>query len=165
MATKQAEQSNSSNVSSDAAATLAALDAMVRKAAEETSNEAALANKEPRFVIGWSYDVYLRKNGLPPSEAAAAQWRRFNKETAKAHVSRMAELNAAGAKTKCGRSAVWNQKSKTYDTALTARVIEPDCRDIDLVRTAVIKAQAKAQESTAQKLNYLGSIGGRVEAE
>lgn len=152
MATKQAEQSNSSNVSSDAAATLAALDAMVRKAAEETSNEAALANKEPRFVIGWSYDVYLRKNGLPPSEAAAAQWRRFNKETAKAHVSRMAELNAAGAKTKCGRSAVWNQKSKTYDTALTARVIEPDCRDIDLVVRPSLRRKPRLRKARLKSL-------------
>lgn len=101
------------------------------------------AEPDVQFKVGWSYDVFLRKNKLSPSEAAGSEWKRLSREASKAQVARMAQLTDKGFKTTCKRTAIWNGKSKSWDTALTARVVSPDCDDADLIRDAYVKAQAR----------------------
>lgn len=104
---------------------------------------------ELQFKVGWSYDVFLRKNKLAPSENASSEWRRFNRETARAHVHTMAELTAAGMKTTCKRSAVWSMKDRRYNTAMTARVIQPGCDDGELIADCYVKQQARQAKTLA----------------
>lgn len=127
-----------------------AVDAVVNGTAE-LNRIAGLAGKsEPedvRFKIGWSYDIFLRKNNLAPSETAQAEWLERSREASKAQVALISQLTGAGLKTKCGRKAVYNKRDGRWDTALTARVVQPGCKDQDLILDAVVKAQARAAKS------------------
>lgn len=100
-----------------------------------------------QFKVGWSYDVFLKKNGFAPSATASETWHELSRTASKAQVALIAQLSGAGAKTKCSAKAVFNKKDGRFDTALTARVVQPGCKDMDMITEALVKAQARASKA------------------
>lgn len=106
----------------------------------------APAAKQTLFKVGWSYDVFLRKNGLPPSAAANEEWLALSRQASKAQVDEMHTMSLAGAKTVCKQSAVFSTKDGRYNTVLTAKVVKPGCADIELIENALLRAQKSASK-------------------
>lgn len=113
----------------------------------------------PQFKVGWSYDVFLRKNGLPPSTEAVEAWRELSRKASKAQVALIAQLSGAGAKTKCSQKAVFNKRDGRWDTALTARVVQPGCKDGELVMEAILKGQQRAAKALSEMRQAAARMG------
>lgn len=170
MSTKTAQDNvETKQASKDEA--MAKMDAMMQRLANSLTPDSAPTAEQTgataarQFKMGWSYDVYLRKNKLPPSEAAARDWREANKAANLEQAARMNKLVVGGFKTKCSRKAVWNQKAKGYDTALTMRVVEPDCCDAELIEEAYTKAQARQAKLLASMRAAAVEAGVKFDTE
>lgn len=111
------------------------------------AQQVASGAKEVLYRVGWSYSIYLSRNGFSPSAHASEDWLRRAREASKRQVALIAELSSAGAKTRCSQKAVFNKRDGRWDTALTARVVKPGCSDQDLIVDALTKAQQRASKS------------------
>lgn len=109
-----------------------------------TSNDNAnVPVKQTVFKVGWSYDVFLRKNQLPPSEHAQREWLSLSRDASKAHVEMIAQLANAGAKCKGSRKAVFNRTDNRFDTVLSVRVTQPGCNDSELITDALVSSRMR----------------------
>jgi hypothetical protein len=102
--------------------------------------------KQTVFKPGWSYSLFLSRNGYAPSEVREGQWRSLNKEANHKQVTDMRTLALAGAKTKIGQRAVFNSKDGRFDTSLTARVVQAGCSDADLIADCLLRARLSASK-------------------
>lgn len=113
------------------------------------------------FKVGFSYDVFLRKNGIPPSEHAQKEWLTLSREANKNHVATIAQLAASGAKCKGKRKAVFNRTDQRFDTRLTVEVTQPGCNDSELITEALLGARmrfAKTLELMEAVANHQGIV-------
>lgn len=117
------------------------------------------AAKQTLFKVGWSYDVFLRKNSLPPSPQASETWRTLSQEHSKAQLESMRELANMGAKVVCKAKAVYNAKDGRFDTSLTARVIKPGCKDQDMILEAVQSAHKRASKRLSDMRSAAAGMG------
>lgn len=71
----------------------------------------------------------------------------------------MRELNLAGAKTVCKQRAVFNAKDGRFDTSLTARVVQPGCKDEELILDCLIRAQKSASKRISGMKTAAAAMG------
>jgi len=96
-----------------------------------------------QFKIGWSYDVFLRKNARVPSESAQDEWLAMSRQANKEHVNTLASLVQSGARAKCSVKARFNAKDGRFDTVLSVSVAKPGCNDTELIIKAVSESRAR----------------------
>lgn len=109
-----------------------------------TTATTAVEVKQTAFKVGWSYSVFLTKNGFAPSEHRQEEWLTLSREASKTQMESMRSLAMAGAKTTCKVTAVYSAKDGRFNTAMTARVVKPGCDDAELITEALLKAQRSA---------------------
>jgi len=122
---------------------------------------ASVSVKQTAFRVGWSYDVFLRKNGFAPSDQRQTEWLALSREASKAHVQEIASLAAAGAKCKVRQRAVFNRADARWDTALGVIIVKPGCNDSELITDALLNARrrfAKTIDAMEVAANHQGVI-------
>lgn len=116
-----------------------------------TQDNTSTSIKSPVFKVGWDLATFCRRNELSLDEGSRNQWLAASRQASKDQLERMHKASIAGFKTTVKQAAVWNLKAKCWDTAETARVVIPDCKDPELIQAAYVKAQARAAKDLAEK--------------
>lgn len=107
----------------------------------DTTTEQNVDVKQVAFKAGWSYKLFLQRNGYVPTPEHDAEFKQLCKEASASQLQEMQDCFLIGAKTKVSIKAVLNRSNGRFDTSLTARVIKPGCKDGELIKEALSRLE------------------------
>lgn len=115
---------------------------------QNTTSE-QVTDKQVLFRAGWSYKLFLVRNGYSPTPERDQEFRQLCKEASASQLQAMQDAFLVGCKTKVAVKAILNRRDGRYDTSMTARVVTPGCKDRELILEALERLEKSASNRIA----------------